>query len=320
MSRDGISRRTHRLRLAATFLLPLAVLVASELTGRIASVPIDDALERAQATLESRFAELLTEARRVTETAFPADDARDLPLRAGRLWGGRLEGLAIYDARGEAESWQGTPAEPPPGFLDPQSPRFTVRADGVRTRLLVRGDVDGTGRQLLGSFIVDSALDDGLAWRALLGAAGGLRVELAFVDGETEANDRAATFAEATRAGAESSACVVRLAGGGTTLAVAALHTPTGEDRVTVRWREGGRAWAALLFALLLGTVLTRRADRSAGAVLVRWAGWGWRGSPSRPRTCPPCCCRARSGHRASTARRPPGDCSPPRQISSSPR
>ena len=93
--------------------------------------------------------------------AFPPefDGVRD---ESGLL--GRLEGIGIVDPDGGYLVWEGSPADPPGGFLDLQGPLSWFERHGAVERWIVRAGPDDEGWLSLASFVVRSQEHDrGLA-------------------------------------------------------------------------------------------------------------------------------------------------------------
>jgi nitrogen fixation/metabolism regulation signal transduction histidine kinase len=155
----GARRPDLRARLLALIAGPVLVLVGSAAGQLVVRSTSDDALlgERA-AGLEQRFFELLVAAGDTADSALAAGRLDRRTLARGPL-GERFEGAGLLTPDGAAFlDWTGTPAEPPAGFLAPSWPRFSIRLDGVRTRLLARAGPDEHGRFSLATFIIDSTL------------------------------------------------------------------------------------------------------------------------------------------------------------------
>jgi signal transduction histidine kinase len=173
-----------RAALVLTILLPVLTLAGFRLAGLHPSFRLDDArrlAERAGAR-EDAFTALLVEARAHAERALAGPAAAARPAAATPL-ASRLDGVALLDPALGHLTWEGTPAAPPASFADADAPQWTIRVEGVRTRLLARGGPDEDGRAGLASFVVDSILDDG-RFLDLLPAAvrRGMQIDVVFVD------------------------------------------------------------------------------------------------------------------------------------------
>ncbi len=236
----------------------------------------DAELDRTELRLQETFQSILQWNDRLAERVLE-EDPEDL-LRAARLSpvGARVEGVARLDTNREFLEWDGTPAEPPDGFEYPDWPRWTIRVDGVRIRLLTRAAAVDRSRLGLVSFVMDSTLDD-LRFEGLLPDDLIRRIA-----GSVEFEDTAAHYGErlleprdapATRDGKHlPDERLTRLrAPSGESLALVRLATIDRQRR-----RDGavrlGLAWGAVTLALMLALLfdwrgLTRTAPGLAAAV-----------------------------------------------------
>ncbi len=152
------------LRLKLILLLggPLLVVLATALVSVAPRPSGPSELDRQELRLHEVFESLLAEASRVATAALRSSPRRawDEARSRGGLLSGRIEGVGVLDRDLVFDSWAGMPAEPPEGFDDPARSDWSVRVDGVRTRLVARAGPDENGRWGLASLVIDSRLDD----------------------------------------------------------------------------------------------------------------------------------------------------------------
>jgi signal transduction histidine kinase len=216
-------------------------------------------LARREQRLVNTFEALLAEVSRVASTAL-ADSPRvawtGARLRPGAL-ARRVEGIGLLGPDLEFISWEGMPADPPPWLAEAGRPDWTVRVDGVRTRLLARAGPDGRGRLALVSFVVDSTLDD-LSFRHLLpnDLRTGVQIDIEF--GAPEGTDGPGPGLVPLRSPS------------GDLLAVANL-APASPAWRAKRTGDVARAWATVLFLALLAFLFDWKAicARPSGLLLA---------------------------------------------------
>ena len=126
--------------------------------------------------LEQQSGVLFLAAEGVAESALGRSPAFAAALAAEGPLATRLEGVGVLGPDLRYRAWRGSPAAPRAG-----EPRFAVRVEGVRTRLIVTVGPDDRGRSASASFIIDST-DPALAFEALLTARLRGAVELRFID------------------------------------------------------------------------------------------------------------------------------------------
>lgn len=281
MSRGGGLPVSLRVKLSLLIVGPLLVALGFAF-GRLAGADSADEIERRGRLLSQTFEGLLEESLRITETALRSSPGDAAKLCAEGSLAQRFEGVGILFHEHGYVDWEGTPAEPPAKFHLPAWPVWTVRVDGVRTRLLVRAGPGEDGRLALGTFIIDTDLED-LRFEQLLPRALRQDSTLAVDFTDTEAH-----YAQAlgTAAGSEPSpaepdappagARQLQLrAPSGDVLAVARL-LPMDPQYRRARLRDAAFAWSATLFVLLLALLFDWRpaAERwhgllALGAVLA---------------------------------------------------
>jgi signal transduction histidine kinase/HAMP domain-containing protein len=234
---------------------PLLVALAAGVGNWARPTPADlSEIDRPRQRLVETFQSLVEEVSRIGSAALATSPRRAWIEAQSRraVTDQRVEGIGVLGPDLRFTSWAGMPADPPDWFADPQHPDWSVRIEGVRTRLLARTGPDSLGRTALVSFVVDSTLDD-LSFRGLLpnDLRRGLQIDVDFASpagtGEPDAN----------RVPLRSPA--------GDVLALAHVK-PASPDQRARRVRHVGRAWAAVLFVVLL-------------AFLFDWAALCRRGS-----------------------------------------
>ena len=160
------------------------------------------------------------------------------------------------------------PAEPGPLLGVPGPPRWSIRLDGVFSRLVVLAGPDEQGRRALASFVIDGLFPDS-AFEELIDPRllGGVGLEIRFFDSLALpiVVDETLVLDTTGHAG------------------IFSLRSPTGDllgsgsvhpvPRALLRAREveAGEAWAALLFVLLIALLFDwkRLIDRPAGFALA---------------------------------------------------
>ena len=214
-------------------------------------------IESLHAGLTRTFEVLLDEAAMAAEaTLRAADSGRPPDFVSGPLVE-RIDGSGVLDENLEFLTWSGTPAEPPRAFADPGWPRWSIRVDGIWTRLLVRAGPDWKGRFALVSAVIDTELSD----RQFLDLLPeeirrGVRLEVYFQDTEfllDEARGEiggAAAPPPAPRSMPGATTFWLR-SPSGQTLAAAAL-APLPQALLLTRVHRAAGAWAALLGVLIL--------------------------------------------------------------------
>jgi len=267
-------------RLAGPWLLlllaPLVLALAGRLAGEIAAAgghaSAEDRLRRVGGRLQDEFLVLLGRAADAARRAAaePSRAAVGLPP----LLAQRFEGAGALGADGSFRRWAGTPAEPGPDEGAADGPRWSVRVEGLWTRLVVRSARDGEGRSALASFVLDGPFP-GQALRDLLPHAASAEaiVRLALVspaDGADDLGSRERDASGVFRRGERSRLILPLRAPGGEILALATIEEIAAARRVAL-WSELGQALAALAFAGLLAALfdwprLTFRARGVAAA------------------------------------------------------
>jgi len=113
--------------------------------------------ERIVADLQDAATGVLRAAASIADTALEGSPwgAEEAAAR-GPLARPRLEGVGVLDSGGTYLNWRGTPVEPAEFLTSAQAPRWVVRRDGIRTRLIVRAGPDEFGFVALASFILDA--------------------------------------------------------------------------------------------------------------------------------------------------------------------
>ena len=233
---------------------PLLVLLAFGVGNLIRRGHSPESLsDEGQRRLIDAFAKLLDEAERVTAGAL------DTPPQArSGVMGARLEGAALVGADQTFVRWRGTPSELPEDFEIEEAPRWLVRLDGLRTRLLVL-TTHSTGETILGSFVLDSSgLDDRLPPLLAGAELDAFELTLRFIDSEAFYGDPLARRPESADDLARSllrdddgARPVMLRSSAGAVLAVADLR-PADPRHRRQQHLATGRAWAVGLFLALL--------------------------------------------------------------------
>jgi PAS domain S-box-containing protein len=196
------------------------------------------------AHLEERFAELMKHAAEVARTGLEGSPwLAEEQARRGPL-AGRVEGVGVLGTEGSYLGWQGMPIEPGTEPFLPGAPAWSVRTEGVRTRLVARAGPNEFGFLALATFVLDSTHGD-LSLAELLGPLPvGARLDVAFADQIQGFDDPGRGVALA--------------APDGTVLARARLDLlPAGRRARQVR--KVGEAWAAVALGLGLGLAVRWR-------------------------------------------------------------
>jgi len=213
------------------------------------------------------FAAQLEEARELTSAAIVHGfDAPPPPGERSAIVS-RLEGVGQLDPDLHYLSWFGRPPEPDRWFLAPETAAWSVRLDGVNTRLLVKSEPDSDGRIALASFIIDSTLEHN-SFSKLLPDSLEERIQLRVAFLDTRAVGRASEedpAEEAETVADDESVRVALRSPARTVLANATIHQ-VDHAHSARRTREVAFAWATLALVLL-------------AVVLFRW----WRSGATGP-------------------------------------
>lgn len=241
----GLPRRKLLLLLGAPAALALSV-AAGGLPG-FGPAPDRAAVEE---TLAVAFQDMLRDAAALTERALAGEDV-EVPERPGRVRiEQRLEGIGFIGDGTGFDAWIGMPAGAGDHFTVPDAPRWAVRREGIRTRLVVRAGPDAEGRWALGSFLLDSAVDDLRAEQLVPPAAvRGFDLGIEF------AGRGAPRPGEASFERLEGDDEAVLLASPEGRLLARATLEPLDLGRRAATLRGLGAGWALALFALLLGAL-----------------------------------------------------------------
>lgn len=250
---------TPRTRLLLTLAAPLAALAVAGVGEWVLRADDDSGLLARQSTdVQARFTQLLDSAGGIADDVLSGTSGA--PLVRGPL-AARLEGYGIVDPDGALRAWSGTPSDPPEEFLAPDWPRFSIRVDGVRTRLLVRAGPDEAGRHALTTFLIDSTLAD-RAFEALLprGHREAVHMDVSFRDTEVDrAFGKPDTSQPPAAPPATPDAATYWLESPeGDALAFASVVPLDTEQRIE-ELRRAGRAWAVVSLALAFGLCLPWR-------------------------------------------------------------
>ena len=258
--RPSRPRSLLRYQLALLIGAPLAILLATEISARWAGEPPPP-----QAQLErirAGFDRFLLGAGAIADDHLPQDpDAAVLPVGPDDTLEGRLEGIGWLRSRdGKMKHWLGTPTRPGEHFTVPASPRFRIRRDGTRTRLIVRGGPStaqatlGAGTHTIVSFALSSE-PEGLEPEALFSAEplDGYQYRVDFTDYHF-GHDRLDRWQARTGWSADEATSIPLVSPEGLVLGSAQL-VPLNLERRAEQLRELGRSWA-LLVALLAAATL----------------------------------------------------------------
>jgi signal transduction histidine kinase len=198
--------------------------------------------------LATAFEMLLLEAAEIPRTALESSAREAFANRGFSAIADRLEGVGILDRELYFLEWEGTPVEPDPMFGGSDSPPWSIRLDGVASRLVVRAGPDDDGRLALASFLIDARLRP-FEFVELLPAelTAGIHLEVEFTDDEA--------YVPATLAGRGaprgSETMLMLRSPAGDLLATAAVQ-PIQWEHSRSRLASAGRAWAVLLLIALL--------------------------------------------------------------------
>jgi hypothetical protein len=215
---------------------------------------------------------LLLEAAEIPRTALERSAAEAYDNRGFSAIASRLEGVGILSPDLYYLEWEGTPVEPDPMFDSADSPPWSIRLDGVASRLVVRAGPDSDGRLALASFLIDARLRP-FEFVELLPPVltAGIHLDVEFTDDEAYVPATIADRAEPRR----TETMLMLRSPAGNLLATAAVQ-PIPWEHSRSRLAAAGRAWAVLLLLLLLallfdwrGSCTTVRGLVAASAVLV---------------------------------------------------
>ncbi len=285
---------TRALRRPATFRARLSILLLAGpaiwiafLVGSWAVEAIGDRdaaqLLEAHAALQSATGGLLEQAREIADTALDSSHWRAAERARNGPWAGRLEGVGIV-AEGSYVQWDGVPVEPEHWHSDPGSPTWTIRLDGLRTRLVTRAGPDAYGRFALATFVLDSTIGEA-TFRELVRTrvphSDTLAVEFVdtlalYDDAITDAGLRAElTAADAPGLLRDPPRETALVSPSGELLAVARIDPPRAERRGATL-RRVGESIAAGVIALCLSLLFEwRRHCRTAAGLLAALAALG---------------------------------------------
>jgi signal transduction histidine kinase len=270
--RASLTSLPFRLRIAVVLFVPALVaggiLVAFH-AGWTAPPDHSGAIERGH-LLEEWFTGQMEEARALTSAAIERGFDVRPASKEGSAIARRLEGVGQLDPGQHYLSWFGRPPEPDRWFLAPETAAWSVRLDGVNTRLLVKSEPDSEGRIALASFIIDSTLENN-SFAELLPASLEDRIHLDVAFRDTRAAGAAmAGEADAPKATVadDQSVRVTLRSPARTVLAEATIHVvdPAHSAR---RTREVAFAWAALAFVMLAATLFRWRRVTMGGRELI---------------------------------------------------
>lgn len=248
--RSTAGRRIERpYRLLLLVAAPALVLLLFRLNAP--STPDAAELTLRAAEWSATFKSLMLEAQGIAAATLDPSAARPRSVLDARL-----EGRGMIDRDGRYVSWEGTPAEPPTDFLEPDSPEWRVRVEPVRTRLIVRAGPDPEGHFALATFVLRSSVD-GQRFESLIPARlrDGIQARLAFRDmNSTESPQDFPESVVGTRPAALSAAeaCAVLETPDGRPLGAAVLEPLDSELRAR-RFAAAGRATALLVLLALAG-------------------------------------------------------------------
>ncbi len=250
-------------RLAAALVLPAIVLLAGELGTR--GVPrrspdsVHAVLAREARALETSFRSILEDSLVVARGSLESlAAARSAGARLRHLRG-RVEGYGIVDPSGNYLDWGGVPEEWTPPHGAPSGPDWKIQVEGLTTRLVASDGPDAAGRHGTATILLDSP-SSGLGFEGLLpgSVSGGLLRHVEFIDADEPREDLSQLFREPSglfREGNPASLYVSLRSPRGDVLALATLQEVSPLHRVSV-WRQRAGAVAAVLFAILLATIL----------------------------------------------------------------
>ncbi len=244
------------------------------------------ALNRIVVDLQRVSDDVLTQAGAIATAALEGSVwAAEESAASGALAPPRLEGVGVLDADGTYLNWRGAPVEPDEWLVRREAPRWIVRADGIRTRLIVRAGPDPFGFVALASFILDSTPGDATLRELLPDERRNAVVRLHFIDTRDFYDDVWLSPPERRQRTAqgdlsESSGAVpgsaLRSPDGDVLLATVDVD-PVAPGLRARRIRAAGEAWAATVLILLAAVLLPWRRLARGGpgfvALLAALAG-----------------------------------------------
>jgi signal transduction histidine kinase/HAMP domain-containing protein len=185
--RRGLPPLSVRSKLIVLIVGPLLVALAATIVGRGPSFRLDEPgrLEARELAIRDHFTGMLEQAGRRAALALESSCADAFATVMPAPLAERLEGVAVLSFEAAFLDWEGVPSEPPLDLVDPAAPRWRIRVDGVRTRLVARAGPDAEGRFGLASYVIDSTLDD-LRFRDLVPRSlrQGLQIDVRFAEYE----------------------------------------------------------------------------------------------------------------------------------------
>ncbi|MCZ6696696.1 MAG: hypothetical protein O7A63_09180, partial [Acidobacteria bacterium] len=215
--------------------------------------PDQQVLDSRAASVRETFLEILGQATEVARIALEQTPeaawaaAHTLPGQ----FGSRIEGVGVLGPDLRYLAWEGSPAEPPASSSSADGYDWEIRVEGVRTRLVARVGPDDEQRVGLASFVVDSTLGDSTFARLFpTGLEAGVQIDFVLFD--TESLPDARPLDPRRLSGGQVARTLE--SPGGDVLGVAYL-TRLPAERRTERLHDLGRAWAVLIFLILLGVL-----------------------------------------------------------------
>jgi len=183
----GLAPLSVRSKLIVLLAGPVLVALGAAIVDRGPSFRLDEPgkLAARERAIGDHFTGLLEQAGRRAALALETSCAEAFGAALAAPLAERLEGVAVLSSEAAFLDWEGLPSEPPLDFVDPGAPRWHIRVDGVRTRLLARAGPDAEGRFGLASYVIDSTLDD-QRFRDLVPQSlrRGLQIEVRFSESE----------------------------------------------------------------------------------------------------------------------------------------
>jgi PAS domain S-box-containing protein len=270
--------RSLRIRLALLFGPTLGVWLASLVLGAATHWRGrgDSDAGRAARQIQRRFDVLLREADAVARTALDSSPWRAAELAGRGPLAERLEGVGILD-QGSYLQWVGAPVEPEAYHSHSASPVWTVRLDGVRTRLVARAGPNAFGLFALAAFVLDSTVGQPTVEELLDSSVpSSVQLELHLLDSSALYGDaltdpearRRLTHREVEARASEGSPILFR---SGELLAVAQVEPVPARQRGRLV-RAAGAYAAAVVFVVSLGLVVPwARACGTALGLLGAW-------------------------------------------------
>jgi signal transduction histidine kinase len=157
--------------------------------------------------------------------------------------------------------WEGTPVEPDPLFGGADSPPWSIRLDGVASRLVVRAGPDDRGRLALASFLVDARLRP-FEFVELLPPelTAGIHLDVEFTDDEAFVPAAVSARGESPGAGT-----ILMLRSPAGDLLATAVVQPIPWEHSRSRLAAAGRAWATILLLFLLASLFDWRGSCASG-------------------------------------------------------